>query len=800
MFKNYFVTALRNLLKKKSFSLINVVGLAIGLSISILMLLFVLNEVTYDRFNENSENIHRIAINLDAQGRKLSIPSVPGPMGPEMMAQFPEVLQVGRLRVTGGGIVSYEDKVFEESRVYYADPGIFEIFSIDAVRGDPESFLEVPNSLVLTEETAEKYFGKEEPLGKILKWDNEDSFTVTGVVKKMPENSHFKFNMLFSLSSLKGGFDDPNSWMGFNFNTYIELQEGVSLEGLDEKYQSFLMSKLPPMIKQLDVKIELFLQPLRSIHLHSRLEGELEAGGNIGYIWIMGTIALFLLLIACINFMNLSTAQSAHRAKEVGMRKVLGAQRKKLIFQFLGESMLLSFVSLIIALILIQALLPVFNQIIQKALVFNPLQHWWMILGLLLITCLVGLISGGYPAFFLSAFKPIDVFQSRFKAGRGSRFFRNGLVTFQYVISIALICSTLIVSSQLRFVKKYDLGYDKDQVMVLYLSGQQRNQAETFKSEVERLPGVVRAARSSTIPGFGSSETYFAFEGYNQGEPKVMPFVEADEDYLDTLGMEIAAGRNFSKEFPGDKNTVILNETLVKQLGWEDPIGKQVRMTDVEEGQEQKFIEVPYTVIGVVRDFHFESLRAPIRGHIIKMPGDAGRLAVKIRPENMTETIRGIKKIWERMNPAYPFDYSFMDDSFDRMYRTDLRLGKIFLYFSLITIFVACLGLFGLASFTAEQRTKEIGIRKVLGASVSNVVLLLSKEFTKWVILANLVAWPVAYFVMNDWLQNFAYRIRLGVWVFVLSGVIALGIALLSVSSKALKAATADPVTSLRYE
>jgi putative ABC transport system permease protein len=335
--------------------------------------------------------------------------------------------------------------------------------------------------------------------------------------------------------------------------------------------------------------------------------------------------------------------------------------------------------------------------------------------------------------------------------------------------------------------------------LVMSLSGQLDSQYETFKSEILRLPGVVRTSCSSTLPGFGRSETYFAFEDFNQGQPQVLPFVEADEDYLDTLGIELAAGRNFSREFSADEKAVLLNETLVKQIGWENPIGKEVNMTDVVE-EEQRFIQVPYTVIGVVKDFHFDSLREKIRGYVIKMPGEVGRIAVKIRPESVSETIRSIDKIWKQMNPAYPFDYSFMDDSFDRMYRTEQRMGKIFLSFSLIAIFVACLGLFGLASFTTEQRTKEIGIRKVLGASVPNVVVLLSKEFTKWVILANVIAWPVAYYAMLTWLKNFAYRISLGVWVFVLSGLIALGIALLTVSVKSLKAATSNPIDSLRYE
>ena len=797
MIKNYFKTALRNLWKKKSFSAINIFGLAIGMAVSILMLLFVLNEITYDRFNEDSEDIYRIQLNLNAQGRLLNIASVPAPMGPALLDNFPEVMEVGRLRSMGGALISYEDKKFDETNIRYADSGIFDVFTIVVVGGNPKTFLEAPYSLVITQEMAEKYFGDQDPINKTLQFGTEDFYTVTGVIKKMPENSHFKFNMLISLTTLNRTGEPLDTWGSFNFNTYFKLQKNASVEGLEEKFYTLLMDNLPEQVKQLDVKMDLYLQELHRIHLHSHTEGELEPSGSIAYIWIMTTIAFFILLIACINFMNLSTAQSVHRAKEVGMRKVLGAQRKRLISQFLGETLLLSFISFLLSLILIQALLPAFNQLSRKELVFNPFENWIVTLGLIGLTLLVGLIAGTYPAFFLSAYSPLDVFRSQYKAGRGHRFFRNGLVTFQYVISIALICCTLIVFFQMRFVKNYDLGFDKDQVMSIYYRGQIPNQRDVFKSRVVDIPGVVSASNSGTLPGIGSSETFFAFEGFNQGEPKVYPYTQVDEDYLETMGLELSAGRFFSKEYTGDSSTVVLNETLVQDVGWDDPLGKIVRMTDVVDDE---FVQVPYTVVGVVKDFHFDSLREKIRGYIIMLEPERSRIAVKVRPENLSGTIRSIEKIWKEMIPAYPFEYTFLDDRFDSIYRTEQRIGNIFLSFTLITILVACLGLFGLASFTAEQRTKEIGIRKVLGASVSNVVLLLSRQYTKWVLVANVIAWPVAFFAMRTWLQNFAYRIDIGIWIFILSGVMALAIALLSVSAKALKAATANPVNSLRYE
>ena len=563
---------------------------------------------------------------------------------------------------------------------------------------------------------------------------------------------------------------------------------------------------MPDQIKQLGVTIKLELQPLASIHLQSHMEGELEPPGNIAYIRILTAIALFILLIACINFMNLSTARSTHRAKEVGMRKVLGAQRRTLVVQFLGESMLISFISLVLALILVQFFLPVFNSLVVKNLVFNPLQDWFILAGLFAVTVFVGAASGAYPALFLSSFLPIDVFRSRFRAGRGHRIFRNGLVSFQYIISIVLICCTLVIYSQLRLIKNYNLGFDKDQVAVIQLRGEARKKSDILKNRILQIPGVLKAAGSSYTPMLDRSETKFSFEGVDEGSEQVLPFLDIDEDYLDTMGMEIVAGRNFSKEFPTDRTAIILNETLCRQLGWTEPLNKTVFMWDVEETE---LVEKPYKVIGVVRDFHFETLHEPIRGHLIRfagMPGDEsssseiGRIAMKLRTDNIAGILSRIEEEWKAIEPKFPFEYSFLDDSFDRLYRSEQRMGRIFIIFTLLTVLVACLGLFGLASFTTEQRTKEIGIRKVLGASISSVILLLSREFTRWVILANIIAWPVAYFAMHKWLQSFAYRVDLQVWMFLLSGVTALFVSLLTVGSKTVKAAASDPVRSIRYE
>lgn len=797
MFRNYFKTAVRNLWKNKTFSFINVAGLAIGMAVSFLILLLVYNELTYDRFHENSEDIYRIATKIDAEGRKLNVPSVPAPFGLKLQELYPEIAAVSRLRGTGTRVISLEDRLFEEDKIYYADTGLFEVFTIDLIRGDQKSALEAPFSLILTEEIAEKYFGKKDPIGRTLRIKNEeDPYTITGIAKRMPENSHFKFNILGSLSSLEKIRGDLHTWMGFNYYTYLKIRGEYDATALTEKYYDQLMANLPDQIKKLDIQIQIDLQPLTKIHFSSYTEGEMEPPGNPSYIRIFITIALFILMIACINFMNLSTAQSAKRAKEVGMRKVLGAQRGKLVSQFLGESLLLSGSGLILAVMLVLILLPVFNQLIQKDLNFSPFINWEISLGFITITLLVGLLSGIYPALFLSSFIPIEIFRSRLKAGKAHTFFRNGLVSLQYIISISLICSTLVIFSQLQHVKNHDLGFDQEQIVSMTLARNLNH--EVFKAELQGQPGIVKVAAVDNMPAMGRSETFFTFEGVAEGGRQVIPYVETDEDYLDTMGMKIVAGRNFSREFPSDKKAVILNETLVKQIGWEDPLGKTVSMTDFNEKQE--VILIPYTVIGVVRDFHFESLHQPIRGHIFMLGEDLSMVAIKIRPDNIPQTLAAIEQAWQKMETGRPFDYSFLDETFDRLYRTEQRLGQIFIAFTLIAIIIAALGLFGLASFTVNQRTKEIGIRKILGASTPNVVLLLSKEFTRWVILANVVAWPLAYFAMNKWLQNFAYRIDIPIWVFIASGIAALFISLLTVSSKAIKAAVANPVNSLRYE
>jgi putative ABC transport system permease protein len=797
MWRNYFKVSFRTLWKSKSFTFINIAGWAVGLAVGFSILLYVVNELTYDKFHEKSSRIYRFAASMDVQDRHLEIAQMPIPFGPALAKEFPEITNFTRIRGAGNPVISIGESRFEETDVYYADPGFFRMFTVPVLYGNPDTFLDGPFKVVLTEATAAKYFGDENPVGKTLKWNSSHQYTVSGVVRKMPENSHFKFNMLSSMSTMESMGRNLNDWMGFSIWTYIELNENVQNQGLTDKYYRFLWSKVPEQIKELGVKIDLSLQPLTRIHLHSRLESEFQPPGSLTQIRIFLLIAVFILLIAGINFVNLSTARSAKRAKEVGMRKVLGAHRSRLAGQFLGESLILSLASLLIAFGLIRLWLPFFNRLIMKELSFQPFSDWTTGMGMLGITLVVGILAGIYPALYLSSFGPLEALKSRFQTGRGHRFFRSGLVSFQYIISIILICCTLVVFYQLRHVRNYDLGFDQEQTAVIDLEGQTQEKCGLFKSRLSSIPGVIKAAGSTSVMGSGTNETYFRFEGRPEADKQVIPHMAIDENFLDTYAIPLAAGRNFSSSRPSDKKSLILNQTLADELGWDNPLGKSVMMTEMEN---REFIEVPYTVIGVVRDFHFESLHQKMRGHIFRYTDDFYRVSVKLRPESISASLKRIKDIWNEMEPKYPFAYTFLDTTFDRFYRAEQRLGTIFMAFSAIAICIACLGLFGLASFSTEQRTKEIGIRKVLGASPSRIMVLLSRDFTRWVILANIAAWPAAYLIMRQWLDSFAYRIDLSVWFFLFSGLTALAIALATVSVRTLKAASVNPADSLRYE
>ncbi len=801
MFKNYLKIAVRNLLKHKAYSFINIAGLAIGMTCCLLILLYVLNELSYDRFHQDANRIYRIAWQSSNPQTR-----TPHPMAQAMVKDFTEVESAVSLSpIWGPGLtrpmfsVKYGDQRFEEREVFSADSTFFEVFSFPLLKGDPKIALRSPTSLVITEDVARKYFGDEEPLGKVLTINNEVDLKVTGVLQNIPANSHFHFDFLIPYALLKmretGSY---YQWEDFGHYNYVKLALHADPKTLETKIPDwFLKYNEWPADDVQELKsgqVAFRLQPVTDIHLRSHLKWELEPNSDVAYVYLFSAIAVFVLLIACINFMNLSTARSATRAREVGMRKVLGAFRAQLIGQFLGESILLSVMALLLSIAAVELLLPFFNSVSGRNLAVNYFENPWLILGVGAMSLAVGIVAGSYPAFFLSALQPVRTLKNTVKFGARSARFRQILVVTQFAISIALIAGTGIVSSQLEFLKNKKLGFDKEQVVVVPIkSSAMRRNYEAVKAELLRDPAIVSVAAASNVPGgrFNQNQIYWQDEN---GEQDVSQ-VRVDYDFFKTLGIEMAEGRSFSKAMSTDSaNAFILNETAARMYEWVTAVGKQITWLDDDNTRRG-------TVIGVAKDFHFQSLHRSIEPLIFHvLPEGFNYFLIKINGNDVSTTLAYLEKKWRTLEPERAFEYSFLDSDFAALYNSEERMQAIVGNFSFLAIFIACLGLFGLASFTMQQRTKEIGVRKVLGASVSGIVLKLSRDFTRLVLIAFIVASPLAYFAMNAWLQNFAYRTVIGFGVFAWSGLLAFVIALLTVSSQAIKAALANPVDALRYE
>jgi len=808
MFKNYLKIAIRNVQKHKGYAFINIAGLAIGMACCILIVAYIVTELSYDKYNKNADRIYRIAAEVNMGGFSGLIAVSNTPVGPVLHKDYPEVLNATRIRPLSKRLVKFEDRQFYEDRILYADDSIFDIFTFPMIKGDPKTALVTAYSVVLTEDTAQKYFGHDDPLGKVLKFNNQDDFTVTGVVKNVPKNSHFTFDMLCSFETyFARNKQAGENWFNFDLFTYLLLPENHDYRELEKKFPALIDKYMGKVIKALGGELKYFIQPMTSIHLHSHLDNELSGNSNILYIYIFSAIALFILFIACINFMNLATARSATRAKEVGMRKVIGAHKRELIKQFLGESIIYSFFSLLVALILVQFALPLFRSLSGTELGINYAEMPWLIPGLLGLVLFVGILAGSYPALFLSSFQPANVLKGSLKSGAASKRFRGVLVVAQFIISVTLIIGTGIIVNQLKYMKNTNLNFDKENVIVVRITDQKIRQSLDFvKNELKKIPGVISVAASSTVPGQGTSVTPFIPEGFTEDSSQLMENMDADHDFIPALGIKIVKGRNFSTEFGTDKKeAVLINETAVRKFGWDNPVGKTIKAPEgeapEEEGAEGVGVWTIKTVIGVVKDFHLASLHKIIMPlYISNIPDYLDTISIKINPENTTNTLSLLKEKWKEIDPFRPFEYSFLEETFDSQYRSDERLSKIFASFTVFAIFIACLGLFGLASFMSEQRTKEIGIRKVLGASVPGIAVLLSKNFLKLVIIANIIAWPISYLVMKNWLQNFAYRTNVSLWTFMLTGALSLCIALLTVSYQSVKASLSNPVNAIKYE
>jgi putative ABC transport system permease protein len=784
MFKNYLKIALRNIRRKKVYSFINISGLAVGMAIFFLILIYIQYEFSYDRFHENANQIYRITTEWQVEGQSQIHESTAAPVAAALLNDFPEVINAVRLTRTGA-IINHNGQSFIESRIYMVDPSFFDIFNFPLIRGNPKTALADSNSIVITEEMAEKYFGQKDPIGKTITFMNRYDFKITGISKNVPPNSNLNYNFLvrFDLINEFSNFNYLQSWAAWNFQTYILLQKDFLLSEFEKKSVEFIKKYRG---KDSTNPQRLHLQPLTRINL--------ETQNRIQYIYIFSAIAAVILLLACINFMNLSVAQFSTRAKEVGMRKVIGAQRHQLIKQFLGESIVISFLALPLALILAELLMPFFNSLLMTQLQSHYLQNLPFVMAIIGITFSVSIVSGSYPAFYQSALRPVQSIKGELKSGSKISLLRSFLIIFQFSVSIILIISTVVIYNQMHYIRGRDLGFNKEHIVNVPIYARElRQKIDYVKSELLSNPNISNVSVSTFSPGSYPNQSV-DWEGRKEDEELMMPWYSVDYDFIKTFEIELIKGRDFSNAFPGDiRSAYILNECAEKTFGWENAVGKQfqVERADLTMGR----------VIGVMKDFHFASLHYPMQPlALVLAPDEGSHFSLKIASKNISATLEFIKNKFKEFAPGAPFEYKFLDDEVSEMYMAEERLGEIFNFLSVLAIFIACLGLLGLSFFAIARRTKEIGIRKVLGASVLDILTLLSKDFTKLVVIANVIAWPIAYYAVNKWLQNFAYRSSLSIWIFILAGAIALIIALITISFQSTKAAIANPADSLRYE
>jgi putative ABC transport system permease protein len=808
MFKNFIHTLLRSMLRHKGFSFINIAGLAIGLAACIIILLFIVDELSYDRFHEKADRIYRVTTAGVFGNNEFAGTYTAAPLAKALCDDYAEVEHATRMMARNNRLVSYEEKSFIENRFFYADSSVFDVFTIPLVAGDPNTALNKPNTIVITETMAAKYFEDEDPIGKTLSVDDAgQNYMVTGVCRDIPSNSHFRFD--FMASMITTDWSTNPSWFSQNAQTYIVLRRDADTKAFQEKLPEFIVRHIGPQLPQfVGVTLEQFaesgqsygyyLQPLLDIHLHSRLDGEFETNSDITNVYLFSIIAIFILLIACVNFMNLTTAKSAVRAKEVGVRKVLGSNRKQLIWQFLGESFIYTLLAMVIALIIAEIALPYFNQITGKDLSLNLIGNFYYLPVFIIFVLITALLAGSYPAFYLSRFQPLHVIKGQKLQQNGKSNLRTMLVVFQFSITILLLIATFVVYRQLSFIQDKNLGFDKEHLLVIKRAYSLRDQKIAFKNELLQNPNILSASFSIDLPGENLGSNSHGIEGRGNEEIFLIMMMHADYDLAKTLSIEMAWGRYYNRDYATDTAAVVINEAAARAFGLTEPYTEKLIRQAIRPDQNQGF-----RVIGVMRDFHFESLHLDVRPLAIYLQPENNwfnRMAIKVRGENMTETLGYIENKWNEFAQAQPFEYSFMDDTLNNLYENDRRTRFIYSIFSILAVFVASLGLLGLAAFTTENRTKEIGIRKTHGASVSSIVLMLSREFTRWVLLANIIAWPVAYFLMDNWLDNFAYRINMPLFSFVAAGLLALIIAIVTVSSLAYKAANANPVEALKYE
>jgi putative ABC transport system permease protein len=808
MIKSFISVAFRNLVKQKFYSLLNISGLAIGISCFLLISLFILDELSYDQHFKDASRVYRINFHAVLNGADHSSANTGAPVAQALRTDFPEVEDATRLNTSGNWFVRQEDQIesFKEENVLMADSNFFSFFGIKPVYGDPHKALNRPNTLALDHTTSKKIFGDINPVGKVLVLDNRTNYEVTAVYPDMPSNTHFQHNMLLSMSSFS--WTNNNNWLSTNFNTYLKLKGGIAPESLEAKFPKMIETYCSPLLQQfLGMTIDEFRQngnaldfsliPLLKIHLYSHNSDELAANGDIKYVAIFVAVGLFILILAIINFMNLATARSAGRAKEVGIRKVVGAYRKQLILQFLAEAITITTISFLVALLLTIVVLPYFNDLTSKTLVINDLlSPSYIIIGIATLL-VVGLVSGSYPALFLSAFKPVQVLKGKLHVGKKNIYVRSSLVIFQFTISIIMMISTAVIYDQLSYIQNKKLGYNKDQILVVKDTWLLRDKAQIFKNELLQNANILNGTMTNFNPtsSYGNSDLHFKSPDAAEDMSQVIVQAWVDFDFLPLMEMEFVDGRAFNLDFATDSTAAILNEAAVRAFGYENPVGDKIY--NYGDGEEV----IGYPIIGVVKDFHFNSMHESIKPLIFRIgKNNISQAYLKVNPVDLDNTLSFVEKTWNDFAPGQPFSYSFLDEDFGKMYKAEQKVGSIFSVFAGLAIFIACLGLFGLASFTAEQRRKEIGIRKVLGASINHLVGQLSLNFIKLVAIAFIISIPIAAYMMNTWLEDFAYRTALSPIVFIVAGIVAMLIAWLTMGYHSYKTAATNPVNSLKEE
>ncbi len=807
MIKNYLKSALRNITRNKFYSVLNILGLSIGLISTIFILLYIQDELSFDKYNKNYKRIYRLEsdFRISEKHDKFAVTSVP--IAPAMKMEYPEIEQYARIVDNGNMFIRYKNKEFYEKKIYSADSSYFKVFTCEFLKGSPDNALTEPNTMVVTESFAKKYFGEANPLGEVLRDGDNMNYKVTAVIKDLPGNTHLKYDALTSMATIakvygKDQFNSlkPEAFWNVGIYSYILLKPNADIKNIHAKFPAFNKKYMEPLGKQINADFKLITTNLANIHLSTKnLEGDLPRG-SMSYVYIFSFVALFILLIASINYMNMATSRSANRAKEVGIRKVLGAFRAQLSRQFLSESVLLAFISLIISLAFIQLLLPLFNELSDKHLTFGVFSNPFIFIGIIAITLVVGLVSGSYPAFYLSSFMPARVLKGKIDSGRNSGYLRKTLVVFQFVISIMMIIGTLTVSRQLRYMKTKDLGFDKGNIVVAEIQDTVFvKKIPAFREELLQNPAIEAVSASTGVPGKIRSIQVMRVENGSKMQELALNNFQIDYDYIPLMKMKLVKGRNFDKNMGTDlKEGVIINETAAKKLGWGDnALGKKIQYGIELDGTADRNTKV----IGVVKDFNYASLHnkiEPIVMFLTKRPGFA--LNIRIKPENKPAALDFIKLVWGKYGVKNPFEYYFLDQNFDESYQAEAKLNKIFTVFSVISIFIALLGLLGLASFTAERRTKEIGIRKVLGSSLMEIANMFYKEFTLLIVVAFIIGTPIAFYALGLWLQQFAYHVNQTWFIFFLSGMLAWIVAMATISFHSIKAASENPVTAIKYE